>query len=302
MRRFSFLFLVLLQILVFSSCKQQNNETTTTTVPTTVVNNIYITDDGVYADSDVVQQQATTVVVATEPPQTEPTTLVPITQPTEPTEIPLAQYTAQMVLDKIITAVNFAKEQKDFSAHQLQQVEIRLTDCTLSWAVAIINRAIGVFNGPHDFDYTFINGVCADPKEDFQTNTTPFSSIPPSDRLFALEPNGVVAYSAYEENGEYVFSVTLPFEYTDAEILVPYYHAQAMDYLDLGDFDFGIGEITDAICNYPGATVAVHLDQNGNLLKYEETIPMNGSGTGKLGIELSASFEGSMYECWTFDW
>ncbi len=301
MKRFSVLFLLLLQLFVFSSCRQQPNETTTTAiVPTTAVNNIYITDDGIYTDGTIVQQEST--IVTTHPPQTEPITIVPESQTEPPTETPLSQYTAQMVLDKIIAAVNFAKEQKDFSAHQLQQVEIRLTDCTLSWAVGVINTAIGVFNGPHDFDYTFINGVCADPKEDFQTNTTPFSSIPPSDRLFALEPNGVVAYSAYEENGEYVFSVTLPFEYTDAEILVPYYHAQAMDYLDLGDFDFGIGEITDAICNYPGATVAVHLDQNGNLLKYEETIPMNGSGTGKLGIELSAAFEGSMYECWTFEW
>ncbi len=301
MKHFTVLFLLLLQLFVFSSCRQQNNEITTTTVPpSTVVNNIYITDDGIYMDEELMQQDTT--VAATVPEQTTAIVTEPATQEEPPTDIPLSQYTAQMVLEKIVTSVNFAKEQRDFSAHLLQQVDIRLTDCSLSWAVPIINKAIGVFVGPHESDYSFVNGFSPDPKEDYKVNATPMSAIPPSNRLFALEESGIVRYSAYEENGEYVYTVTLPFEFTDAQTLVPYYHAQALDYLDLGDFDFGIGEITNAECCYPGATVTVHLAQDGKLLKYEETIPMYGSGTGKLGIEVSASFEGSMYECWTFDW
>lgn len=301
MKRLTVLFLLLLQLFVFSSCRQQNNEiTTTTTQPTTAVNNIYITDDGIYTDVPGVQQDTT--VAATVPEQTTAVATEPATQEEPPTDIPLSQYTAQMVLEKIVTSVNFAKEQRDFSAHLLQQVDIRLTDCSLSWAVPIINKAIGVFVGPHETDYSFVNGISPDPKEDYKVNATPMSAIPPSNRLFALDADGVIDYKAYEENGEYVYTVTLPYEFTNAETTVPYYHAQAMDYLDLGDFDFGIGEITNAECYYPGATVTVHLDQDGNLLKYEETIPMYGSGTGELGIELSASFEGSMYECWTFDW
>lgn len=298
------LFSLLLCLVFVCSCQTQDEVSTTAKVePTTVISNIYITDDGIYTDS--------ALQPATQMPQTEP--YVPATQETATTEVntvqatedpytDLSSYAPHMVLDVIRESVNSAKQATDFSAHQLQEVSISLTDCTFSWAVPVINTAIGVFNGPHNFDYTFENGSCLDPKEDFKTTVTPNGAIPPSDRLFALETDGIVAYKAYEENGEYVFSVTLPPEQTDADTLVPYYHAQAMDYLDLGDFDFGIGEITDANCNYPGATVAVHLDKDGTLLKYEETIPMNGSGVGKLGIELSASFEGYMYECWTFRW
>lgn len=299
--------LLLLPLLLFTlvSCKQQQPEKPPTTAPikpTSNVNNIYITDDGIYADmatTQYVQPQPTTLpVIPTEPPAT-----VPFATPTEvPTTLPFSEYSAQMVLDRITAAVNAAKSEQNFSAHQLQQVEIRLTDCTLSWAVPVINGAIGIFNGPHHFDYTFVNGACADPKEDFKTTATPMSAIPPSNRLFALEAGGVVSHRAYEENGNFVYTVTLLPEKTDAQNLIPYYHAQGMDYLDLNDFDFGIGEITDSGCNYPGATVSVYVNADGKLVKYEETIPMNGSGTGSLGVSLSASFEGSMYECWTFDW
>lgn len=302
MKRFILLLSAIVAMCCMCSCStDESQEQTTVHVPTTVISNIYITDNGVVTDVVGLPTESTQVMV-TAPAPTEPVTSAPVVQPTEVTEPPLSQYTAQMVLDKIIAAVNFAKAQRDFSAHQLQQVEIKLTDCTLSWAVPVINGAIGVFNGPHDFDYTFVNGSCPDPKEDFKTNATPMSAIPPSDRLFALEVEGITQFSAFEENGEYVYTVTLPYEFTDAQTAVPYYHAQAMDYLDLGDFDFGIGEITNSECHYPGATVTVRTDKDGTLLKYEETIPMFGSGTGKLGIELSASFEGSMYECWTFDW
>lgn len=268
----------------------------TTAAPTTTVNNIYVTPDGVFTDSEYLQSAATTQ-------QSIPSSTEYVSElATEATDVKLENYTPQMIIDVIMHAVNEAKEQKNFSAHQLQEVTITLKDCTLSWAVPIINSAIGIFNGPHHFDYSFVDGSCPDPKEDFKVNATPMSAIPPSDRLFALEEGGVVGYAAYEDNGEFVYTVTLPFEFTDENVTVPYYHAQAMDYLDLGDFDFGIGEITNAVCKYPGATVTVRTDKNGKLISYEENIPMFGSGTGKLGIELSASFEGAMYECWTFDW
>ncbi|MBQ3086893.1 MAG: hypothetical protein IJC45_06120 [Clostridia bacterium] len=287
------------------SCAQQDEVPTTEKVEnTTTVNNIYITDNGIFTDAQV---QYATQVPQTQPAVSatqQPTSAVTQPMPTEvaTTAPSISEYSPQMILDVITQSVNSAKQASDFTAHQLQEVTINLTDCTFSWAVPVINTAIGVFNGPHHFDYTFVDGTCLDPKEDFKTSVTPNGAIPPSDRLFALDVSGVTDYKAYEENGEYVFTVTLPPEQTGADNPVPYYHAQAMDYLDLGDFDFGIGEITDSQCNYPGATVTVRLDKNGTLLKYEETIPMNGSGTGKLGISLSASFEGYMYESWTFEW
>ena len=295
------LFALFCSVLSFSSCGKQDDESTTSAAATTFVNNIYITDDGVY--SEVVTKVPVAATQFT-PQTTQPTaaqTPAPQEIPTQG-ELPLAQYSAQMILDKISAAVNMAKQQTDFSAHQLQQVTINVTDCTLDWAVPIINGAIGTFIGPHDFDYNFVNGQCLDPKEDFKTTATPMSAIPPSDRLFSLEKTGLASWTAYEENGEYVYTVTLFEENTDNTSLIPYYHAQAMDYLDLDEFDFGIGEITESAFKYPGATVTVRTMPDGTLLKYEETIPMSGSGTGKLGVSVSASFEGVMYECWTFVW
>lgn len=307
------LFVMLMLLLCFSACGNAPEPQQSTEPKSDAVNNIYITDDGVYADTTasqnaihiettegVVVAPSVSVTETTQAPQTQPSTQPATEVPV--TELTLEQYSAPMILSVITNAINDAKSQQNFSAHLQQQVSINLTDCTLSWAVPVINAAIGVFNGPHDFDYTFVNGSCADPKEDFKTTVTPMAAIPPSTGLFCLEESGVVEARAYEENGEYVYTVVLPAEYTNAQVAVPYYHAQALDYLELNDFDFGIGEITDANCNYPGATVTVRLSPEGKLLKYEETIPMNGSGTGKLGISLSAAFEGSMYECWTFEW
>lgn len=296
--------------LFFTACSGGKEEVPTEPpVETTArVSNIYITQDGVVADYFSEPTQITEIVTQ---PQMQPTappvtqTTVPVTQApstTLPAAPSASTLTSEQVLGVIKDSINNMKAQTDFSAHLLQQVTINLTDCTFSWAVPIINTAIGVFNGPHNFDYTFTNGIGPDPKEDFKSNVTPYDAIPPSSRLFSLEPSGVVAYDSYQENGETVYTVTIVSEHTDAEVSVPYHHANALDYLDLADFDFGIGEITDSNCNYPGATVTVHIDGNGRLTKYEQNIPMNGSGTGKLGISLSASFEGEMYECWTFSY
>ncbi|MBQ6864455.1 MAG: hypothetical protein IJO14_09500 [Clostridia bacterium] len=312
-KRSVIVFVIISMVFILCSCSdsEQSHPTEPTEPTTAYVNNIYITPDGIVTNVSQIQDttlstQVTTPVAAdSTQPQTESVQTTITEEQLIPTVVSgsdVSQLSAEDILAVIANTVNEAKEKTDFSAHLLQQVTINLTDCTLSWAVPVINTAIGVFNGPHTNEYEFVNGLSLDPKEDFKSQVTPFSAIPPSDRLFSLESEGIVNATAYRENGENVYSVTIVPEYTDSQVLVPVFHAQALDYLDLSDFDFGIGEITDAVCNYPGATITIHTDQDGKLLKYEEMIPMNGSGTGKLGISLSASFEGNMYECWTFEW
>ncbi|MBQ6600558.1 MAG: hypothetical protein IIX36_02840 [Clostridia bacterium] len=74
----------------------------------------------------------------------------------------------------------------------------------------------------------------------------------------------------------------------------PTHHKSAMDPLELGSLDLGPITISNADLRYPGATMTATVDGQGRLVKLEQKLPLEGSGTGKAGISVTLEITGSM--------
>ena len=74
----------------------------------------------------------------------------------------------------------------------------------------------------------------------------------------------------------------------------PTQHMTAMDPLNLGSLDLGPISISEAALHYPGATMTATVDSQGRLVKLEQKLPLEGTGTGKAGIPLTLEISGSM--------
>ena len=74
----------------------------------------------------------------------------------------------------------------------------------------------------------------------------------------------------------------------------PTHHKTIMDPLELGSLDLGPVTISNADMRYPGVTVTATVDGQGRLVKLEQKLPLEGTGTGKAGISLTLNMSGSM--------
>ena len=74
----------------------------------------------------------------------------------------------------------------------------------------------------------------------------------------------------------------------------PTHHKSAMDPLELGSLDLGPITISNADLKYPGATMTATVDGQGRLVKLEQKLPLEGTGTGKAGVSITLSLGGSM--------
>lgn len=248
---------------------------------------------------------------ATTPP-TDPPAVPPPTAPHTPSAVqtPTAQPSAAPVLNtnpttaEILTAVcnavNSIKTAQNFIAVKDQDVKIQLTECSISFAVRPVNALIERFTGEQQLYYEFINGSCIGPRSG--EPVTPMLVIPPSERTFALDPNGVTHASAVYTGGNMVYTVKIREEACTLENQVPYYHAMAMDYINVAGLDLGPAKVTQADIIYRESTITVTVDGNGKILVYEEFIPVDAVGGGSIGISASGVLTGSLWERWTFTW
>ena len=74
----------------------------------------------------------------------------------------------------------------------------------------------------------------------------------------------------------------------------PTHHKSAMDPLELGSLDLGPITISNADLRYPGATMTATVDAQGRLVKLEQKLPLEGTGTGKAVVSLTLNLGGSM--------
>lgn len=247
---------------------------------------------------------------ATVPQQTQPLPVVttPVSTPTQPvTDAPATQATTEppkqddvALLKIMIDAVNSAKNGKDFQAKKTQKISIELTDCSISMLVKPANAILKRFASDKVKDYTFVGGKFEDKEE--KTTHTPMAAIPPSDKAFALASEGVQSVVVSQENGNTVYTATLKPEAVTYNSCIPQYHSQAMDYLDIGSVDISPAKIDEASINYKGATIIVKINSAGQIIEYYELMPIEGHGTGSLGMSASATISGALEERWNFTW
>lgn len=240
------------------------------------------------------------------PVQQQPVTQPPVVQP-QPTQAPVAVATVldvnadkTQILEAMCMAVNSVKTAQNFAAVKYQNIDIKLDECSVSVAVPLVNPIIQSFTGEETLNYQFVNGSCIGPKSG--EPVTPNLVIPPSDVLFALDPNGVTAAVVTKNGAETTYSISIVAETATLENPAPYYHSMCMDYLDVTALDLGIAKLTRADFTYPGATVNVTVNQLGQIIRYEEYMPLAAYGEGSVGLTASGTISGFLHEVWTFAW
>ena len=194
-------------------------------------------------------------------------------------------------------AVNTLRTTPNFTAIKDQVVDIQLTDCSVSSFTSIINGFIKGLTGDETYTYTFANGMATDPEERIQVSV--MTAIPPTDKDFTLMADGIDSLTSVADGTNTVYTIVLKSETTTAADPVPYYHGNAMDYLDITDLDLPI-EVTAADFVYTGATIDITVDDQGRVVKLHENMPINAYGAGKLGfLSANATIEGYLDETWT---
>lgn len=251
-----------------------------------------------------VQQQMPVDPYATQYYAQQPATQMPVTQ--TPQNTPVAGTVLDVnagktqILEAMCMAVNSVKTAQNFGAVKYQNISINLDDCSVPMAVSLVNPIIQNFTGEETLNYQFVNGTCIGPKSG--EPVTPNLVIPPSDRLFALDPNGVTAAVVTKNGTETTYSISVVGETATLESPAPYYHAMCMDYLDMNALDLGIAKINSGSYTYPGSTVNVTVNQLGQIIRYEEYMPLSAYGEGTLGFTASGTISGFLHEVWTFTW
>ncbi len=174
-------------------------------------------------------------------------------------------------------------------------IDVQLRDLP-SIAAAIINPVIANLTKTEPREETFENGAGV------SDNTRQLSHwiIPGGGRDAAVQEAGLAnATATANADGGYTMVLTFVAESSTFDgtknTSEPVHHMTAMDPLNLGSLDLGDAiSITQADLKYPGATMTATVDGQGRLVKLEQKLPMEGTGTGKAGISLTLNLAGSM--------
>ena len=163
-----------------------------------------------------------------------------------------------------------------------------------SAASKILNPVIANLTKTSPEEYVFDGG-----KDVNDPNRYVSHKIVPNGRDVAVEEAGLASATA-KANADGGYTMVLTFIAETATFdgtnttSQPTHHKTAMDPLDLGSLDLGPVTITNADMRYPGATMTATVDGQGRLVKLEQNLPLEGSGTGKAGLTLTLEITGSM--------
>lgn len=201
------------------------------------------------------------------------------------------------VAAKYNEVVNALKQQKNVKIHKTGTVSLECTDCSVSFLTSKVTDLLKGFMNDTDETIDFADGKGTNSKgEEVLLN----HYIVPADREAAVTEGDVVSATAAAEGSGY--KMTLKFKSEQAAFdgesgtsTNPTSHMTAMDPLNLATLQLPAGaKITKADMTYPGATVEATVDGSGNLTNLHLILPLEGSGTGKLGVSLSLSIKGQL--------
>lgn len=255
--------------------------------------------------SSTVQTVTTTAPVTTTvaPPTTkasEQTTAKPApVQTTAPA--PVVDETEEIIRVMTDAIMGLKSDDADFKGHKVQNIDIKLVDSSIPSMNDFVNSIIGVFVKEEIYDYDFTDGVSAQPEGG--GTTTSDSMFPPGDCDFRITAEGVAKATKEKDGENTVYTIVIVPETSTLENPRPPHHNAAADTLDLSGVEIPVATITKADFEYPGATVSVTLNPEGEVVGYYERLPMKGTGEAKaLGLTGYGTIEGYLEEKWDIEW
>lgn len=262
------------------------------------------------SDAVVTAQPSSTVQTVTTTAPVTTTVASPATKaPVQTTKPAAVQTTAPAPVDEteeIIRVMTDAimglkSDDANFRGHKVQNIDIRLVDSSIPSMNDFVNSIINVFVKEEIYDYDFTDGVSAQPEGG--GTTTSDSMFPPGDCNFRITADGVAKATKEKDGENTVYTIVIVPETSTLENPRPPHHNAAADTLDLSGVEIPIATITKVDFEYPGATVSVTLNPEGEVVGYYEHLPMKGTGEAKaLGLTGYGTIEGYMEEKWDIEW
>lgn len=208
--------------------------------------------------------------------------------------------TNEEIAEAFNKAMNATKNTtRNVNAVKNSNVELQVTDCSVSSLTGMVNSIAQRFTGPETVEYQFVNGKAQTSDGEITIN----DDLPPSGRNTSLDAGGIASAQAEPYgNGGYKLTITLIPEKSSLGN-EPKYHANTVGFLDLEGLGIDSVQFTEANFDYAGATVTISVNEEGLIDKYESVLPMAGTGAGKMGFaSASATLEGKSTETWDFTW
>ena len=172
-------------------------------------------------------------------------------------------------------------------------IDVQLKDLP-AVAEKVITPVIANLTKTNPEEYVFENGVDVNDPNRYVSH-----KIVPNGRDVDVKPEGLAnATATANADGGYTMVLTFIAETSTFDgtstTSEPTHHKTAMDPLELGSLDLGPISITNADLRYPGATMTATVDGEGRLVKLEQKLPLEGSGSGKAVVSLTLNLAGSM--------
>ncbi len=188
--------------------------------------------------------------------------------------------------------------------HKVENVQVNITDLP-SIAKPLegtLNSVIGNIVKPVDETFTFTNGADVN-----DPGRTIGKKIIPWDRDAKVTAADVSSATA-AANADGGYTITLKFvsetsSYDGTNTTDPVHHMTAMDPLNLATINADPIKITSAEMSYSGATTKLTVDAQGRIIKLENNLPLEGSGTGGMGpIKATIGLAGQMDSVYTMQY
>ena len=208
------------------------------------------------------------------------------------------EMTKEEILRKVTEGVNSIKsENATYSAVRSQTISLDLEECSLPAFVGIVNKVMDFFEGETITEYSFVNGKGVDAKTGEEI--TAIGSIPPSNELFRLTPEGMADATMTKDGENTVYTVVVVPESSTMDNPRPPHHHSAGDTFDVRKVELPIGAITKADFDYPGASISVTVAPDGRVVRYQQILHIDGVGEGAaMGLTASGKIVGSVDEIW----
>ncbi|MFI3141573.1 MAG: hypothetical protein R3Y27_04605 [Clostridia bacterium] len=190
--------------------------------------------------------------------------------------------TTEEIVAKYNEVINNLKAETYVQIDKVQDIEVNITDCSISLATSLIDAAIGAVMAPDTWNRTFTDGVTDD-------GYTLDGQTYPADQECILEAAGVESATCTENaDGTYTLEIAfisenLKFDGTTSTPEMTY-NEQALDPINLATFEIPGITITEADMNYPDSTICATINADGKIIEQIVHLPMDGSGTGSISF------------------
>lgn len=202
------------------------------------------------------------------------------------------------MLEMLTSAVNKTKAYTgNVSVYHRESFDANVTECTGgSIVTSIANKLVGMVLDPTEETLNYSGGQAVNSDGE----TVPI--LLPKRGNFTLNMSGISSISLSKDGQNTVINVTLVPE-SVGMYEVPTANASAIGYLDVGELDLSVLEVTAASIQYTGSSIKAVINSNGYISYAEYVIPLHVEGSAKSGIiSGNAVFDGTETEVWQLNY